>query len=146
MHRRPDFPEGGGTSVHRLPSSLRRRRNLTSVSDVCAAAPMPLFLAPNGLNYRKCVSNFLSSWLAYRQTLLEQANHGAHSNLGIKMGTQNKDFDTVSQTGNKSLVSSVEQGRTQESCYMSRWSKIIRVSVVLKRTVIESDWRKSSIE
>ena len=133
---------------------LRRRRILTSVSDVFAAAPIPLFLAPNGLNelpevtinYRKCVSNFLSSWLAYRQTLLEQANHVAHSNLGIKMGTQNKDFGTVSQTGTQSLVSSVEQGRTQESCYMSRWSKIIRVSVVLKRTVVESDWRKSSIE
>jgi len=30
--------------------SLRRRRNLTSVSDVCEAAPMSLLWAPNGLN------------------------------------------------------------------------------------------------
>ena len=35
-----------------LPSSpsLRRRRNLTSVSPFCKAAPVPLFLAHNGLN------------------------------------------------------------------------------------------------
>ena len=30
--------------------SLRRRRNLTSVSSVCEAAPISLFWAPNGLN------------------------------------------------------------------------------------------------
>ena len=30
--------------------SLRRRRNLTSVSNVCEAAPRSLYLVPNGLN------------------------------------------------------------------------------------------------
>ena len=30
--------------------SLRRRRNLTPVSNVCEAAPISLFSAPNGLN------------------------------------------------------------------------------------------------
>ena len=32
-----------------LNGSLRRRRNLTPVSDVCEAAPRSLFCAPNGL-------------------------------------------------------------------------------------------------
>ena len=31
-----------------VPPSLRRRRNVTSVSNVCEAAPRSLFWAPNG--------------------------------------------------------------------------------------------------
>ena len=36
--------------VDRCRGSLRRRRNLTSVSNVCEAAPISLFQAPNKLN------------------------------------------------------------------------------------------------
>ena len=58
-----------------LTCSLRRRRNLTSVSNVCEAVPRSLFYfrAPTeSTNYRKGVSNFLSILLANRQWLLEQ--------------------------------------------------------------------------
>ena len=38
------------TTVHPCICSLRGRRNLTLVSDICEAAPKSLFGAPNGLN------------------------------------------------------------------------------------------------
>ena len=46
--------------------SLRRGRILTSVSNVCEAVPR----SADSTNYRKWVSNFLSSWSANRQTAL----------------------------------------------------------------------------
>lgn len=46
----------------------------------------------NARNYRMCVSDFLSPWLA---TASQQANHSAFLNSG----TQNKAFGAVSQTG-----------------------------------------------
>ena len=61
-------------------SSLRHRRILTSVSNVCEEALMSLFWAPKDLTYyRKSVSNLLSSCLANRHW------HGAYSNLGTQV-------------------------------------------------------------
>ena len=62
--------------------SLRHRRNLTSVSNVCEAAPMSLSWAPNGLN----------------ELPFQRANHDAYSNFGAQVGAKNKDFGAVSQT------------------------------------------------
>ena len=61
-------------------SSLRHRRILTSVSNVCEEALMSLFWAPkDSTYYRKSVSNFLSSCLANRHW------HGAYSNLSTQV-------------------------------------------------------------
>ena len=73
-------------------------RNSTPVSNIGEAVPISLFWASNGLNYRKYVSNFPSTWLADRQWPYQQANHSAYSNPGTQVGTQNKDFGAVSQT------------------------------------------------
>ena len=61
-------------------SSLRHRRILTSVSNVCEEALMSLFWAPkDSTSYRKSVSDFLSSCLANRHW------HGGYSNLGTQV-------------------------------------------------------------
>ena len=39
------------------------------------------------MNYWKCISNFVSSWLANWQCHFKQANHGAYSNLGTQVGS-----------------------------------------------------------
>ena len=41
-----------------------------------------------GINCQKCVSNFLSTWLANPQ----EANHGMYSNPGTQVRAQNKDL------------------------------------------------------
>ena len=56
--------------------SLHRRRNLTSVSNVCEAAPMSLSWAPKGLN----------------ELPLQWANHDAYSNPGTQVGSQEQGF------------------------------------------------------
>ena len=38
-------------------------------------------------NYWKCISNFVSSWLANWQCHFKQANHGAYLNLGTQVGS-----------------------------------------------------------
>ena len=93
--------------------SLRRRRKLTSVSNVCKAAPRSLFCAPNGLNevpevrfefpfilIGKWTMAFLTgqSW----RILKSQYTGGA----------QNKNISAISQTGfTRSLVPCVAQAR-----------------------------------
>ena len=76
--------------------SLRRgRTNLTLVRSAkqrrehCSGPPTD---STKYLNYRKCVSNFLSSWSANLQWLLQKANHGTYSNPGTQLGAENKDF------------------------------------------------------
>ena len=60
--------------------SLRHRRILTSVSNVCEEALMSLFWAlKDSTSYRKSVSDFLSSCLANRHW------HGGYSNLGTQV-------------------------------------------------------------
>ena len=50
------------------PPRLPCRGNLTLVSNVCEGAPRSLVGPPtDATNYRKCVSNFPSTWLANRQ-------------------------------------------------------------------------------
>jgi len=39
------------------------------------------------MNYWRCVSNFVSSWLANRQCHFKQANHGAYSNPSTQQGS-----------------------------------------------------------
>ena len=56
--------------------SLHRRRNLTSVSNVCEAAPMSLSWAPNGLN----------------ELPFQRANHDAYSNPGTPVRGQEQGF------------------------------------------------------
>ena len=49
------------------------------------------------MNYQKGISNFLSHWLANRQWLYWQVNHGAYSNPCTQVGAQSKDLGAVSQ-------------------------------------------------
>ena len=70
--------------------SHRRKRNLSPVSEVCQAVSISLFWPTTAsTNYRKCVSNFPSTWLANRQWPF---------NRPIMARTQlKKDFGIVSQ-------------------------------------------------
>ena len=53
--------------------SLLRRRNFTPVSNVCEAAPISCSVPlTDSTNYRKCISNLLSYWLANRQWLFNR--------------------------------------------------------------------------
>ena len=77
--------------------SLRCRRNLTRLVTSAKQRRDPCSWPPtDSTNYRNRVSNFLSTWLANRQWLLKQADHGAYSNPGTQVGTQNKDFGAFS--------------------------------------------------
>ena len=94
-------------------TSLRRRRNLTSVSNVCEVAPISCSVPPtDSTNYRKCVSNFLLSWLANRQWLFNRPIM-ARTQILVGVGAQNKDFGTQCFANglNQSLVSFVVQAR-----------------------------------
>lgn len=57
-------------------ASLRRPLNLTSVGNVSEACSRP---PTYSTNHRKCVSNFLSTWLAIRQWFFKQANDMART-------------------------------------------------------------------
>ena len=103
--------------------SLRGRRNLTSVSNVCEAVPRSLFYfrpPTDWTKYRKGVSNFLLIWLANRRWLFEQANHGAYSNPGTQVGGPQQGFRHCFADGrNQSFVSSVGQAnrlRERDKC------------------------------
>ena len=92
-----------------LHGSLRCRRNLITISDVCEAAARSLFWAPNRFNELTEVRfNFPSILIAKSTMAFQQANHGACSNPGTQLGSQNMDFGGVSQTDQR-LVSSVAQ-------------------------------------
>ena len=83
--------------------SLSRRRSLTSVSNVCEAAPVSLLWGTgypaDSTHYWKSASNFLSSRLANRQWHFKQTNDGAYSNrLGTQVGAKSNDFGAVSRT------------------------------------------------
>ena len=79
--------------------SLRRRRILTSASDVCKAAPILLFWVTNGLNELPEVGLEFPFILIGKSSNgpFWQANHGAYSNPGTQVEAQNKDFGAVSQ-------------------------------------------------
>ena len=94
---------------HTLHGSLRCRRDLITVSDVCEPAARSLFWAPNRFNELTEVRfNFPSILIAKSTMAFRQANHGACSNPGTHLGSQNMDFGGVSQTDQR-LVSSVAQ-------------------------------------
>ena len=77
--------------------SLRLRRSLTSVSNVCEAAP--LLLCPQRTRrITRSVSSFVSYWLANRQWLFQQVTHCAYSNPGTEIRVRNKDFGAISKT------------------------------------------------
>ena len=68
--------------------SLRRRRNLTLVSNVCKAAPKSLFWAPNGLNelldmrFEFPFNLIGKSTMAFFNRLID---HGAYSNVSTQV-------------------------------------------------------------
>ena len=94
-----------------LHGSLRCRRNLITISDVCEAAARSLLWAPNRFNeLTEEGFNFPSILIAKSTMAFQQANHGACSNPGTQLGSQNMDFGGVSQTDQR-LVSSVAQAK-----------------------------------
>ena len=96
----------------RLLTSQVRRRNLTSIK--------LLFEPPtDSTNYRKCVSNFLSSWLANQQWDFWQANHEAYSNPGTQVEAQEGFRRAFADGLNQSLVPSVTQASRFRFCLMS---------------------------
>ena len=66
----------------KLLSACIDRRNLTSVSNVCEAAPMSLSWEPNGLN----------------ELPFQGANHDTYSNPGTQVRSQEQGFGAVLQT------------------------------------------------
>ena len=69
--------------------------NQTPASNVCEVAPIYWSRAANGImstNYRKCVSNFPSTWLANWQWQFLLANHGTYSNPGTQAGYRTRIF------------------------------------------------------
>ena len=79
-------------------TSLCVRHGLTSVQQRPYPCPRP---PTDWTNYQKCVSIFLSSWLANQQWLFYLANHGAYSNPCTQVGVQNKDFSAVTNDMNR---------------------------------------------
>ena len=80
------------TKLWLVPSAKQRR-------DLCSGPPT------DSTNYRKCVSNSPSTWLAITTNKTKAffnwpivARTGAYSNLGTQLEVQNKDFGAVSQT------------------------------------------------
>ena len=80
-----------------------RRYNLNPVSNICKTAPVDLRSGPptDSTNYHKYILNSCSVLfrLANWQWLFEQANHGAHSNPGTQVGTQNSGWSRPSDKG-----------------------------------------------
>ena len=59
-------------------------------------------------HYWKCILNFLSTWLANQQGLLQQTNHSRYPNRSTQVSTLNKDFGAVLQKDlTRSLVPAV---------------------------------------
>ena len=69
-------------------------------------------LSMDSMNNRKCTTNFPSTWLANRQWLFKQDNHGVYPNPGTQVGDPvqglgysfadglNKNFNSICDTGN----------------------------------------------
>ena len=63
--------------------NLRRRRNISPVTNICEAAPISVFWVPNGVNELPEMRSKFSSDLIGKLTMaFFQANHGAYSNPG----------------------------------------------------------------
>ena len=80
--------------------SLHGRRNLTSVRNVCEAAPICLFWVPNGHNeLPEGHLNFLSSSLADNLTvaILTGQSWCILKYISAQVGAKNKDFSAVLQ-------------------------------------------------
>ena len=59
-------------------------------------------------HYWKCILNFLSTWLANQQGLLQQTNHSRYPNRSTQVSALNKDFGAVLQKDlTRSLVPAV---------------------------------------
>ena len=94
-------------------------------------------------NYRKCVLNFFSSWLANRQWPFYQANYDAYWNSGAQVGAKNKDFSVVWQTElTRSLVPFVAQ---VANCCL-RLSVIVCESVPGAKSCGQPIWLKIGTE
>ena len=62
---------------------MARTQILVEAQGLRHSADIPCSGIPlDSTNYRKCVSNCLSSWLANRQWFFSKASHGAYSNPG----------------------------------------------------------------
>ena len=78
--------------------TLRRRRNVTPISNIWKAAPIRLFRVGPQRTQRITVNEFPFNVIGKSTTAFYQANHGAYSNSGTQVGKQNKDVGAVSQT------------------------------------------------
>ena len=79
--------------------SLRDRRNLTSESNACEAAPGSSFWAPNGLNELPQRAFRISFHLDCRiDNGILTGKHGVYSNPGTQVETQSKEYGAVLQT------------------------------------------------
>ena len=80
-------------------SSLRRRRNLISVSNVCETAPISLFWAPKGLNELPEVRYEFPFILIGKATMrFLKGQSPCEVKSWYTDGVKNKDFGAVSKT------------------------------------------------
>ena len=103
-------------------SPCRWTRAKTSAANTSKQRRYPCFGPPaDSTNYRKWVSNFLSSWLANRQWLFQKANHGAYSNPGTQVEAQG----CFTERLNQSWVSSVAQANHRINIYYASIDKVL---------------------
>jgi len=88
---------GTKCATDRVRTSLHPRRNLTSVSNVCAEAPIFLFWRPNGPNELQEV-RFEFSFILIGTSTMTSSTGKSWRSPGTQLRAQNKDIGAILKT------------------------------------------------